>query len=224
QQHGASLFSKDGNTPQFDSPQEVAGVEQYINLMAQAKIVNTSDAEYSNGTEALQDFASGKVAMVMWQGADGSLKTDGMSTADYGIAPMPLPASGQGNQVNSMVAGINISIFKNTKNKDGAIKFVKFMTSTPIQEELNAAYGSLPTVKSAYSDPAFQTPTDKVLQEVLGTTSAPLPQVAKESQFETAVGEQMKALFADAASGKPINDATVKAALTTANQQMAAGG
>lgn len=224
QQHGASLFSKDGNTPQFDSPQEVAGVEQYINLMAKAKIVNTSDAEYSNGTEALQDFASGKTAMVMWQGADGSLKTDGMNPADFGIAPIPLPPAGQGNQVNSMVAGINISIFKNTKNKDGAIKFVKFMTSTPIQEELNAAYGSLPTVKAAYSDPAFQTPTDKVLQQVLGSTSAPLPQVAKESQFETAVGEQMKALFADAASGKPINDATVKAALTTANQQMAAGG
>jgi multiple sugar transport system substrate-binding protein len=223
QQHGAQLFAKDGTTPQFNSDAEVAGVEQYLNLMAQSKIVNPSDAEYSNGTEALQDFASGKTAMVMWQGSDGSLKTDGMSTSDYGLAPIPLPAGGA-NQINSMIAGINISIFKNTKNQAGAVKFVKFMTSAPVQEDLNAAYGSLPTVKAAYSDPAFQTDTDKVLQQVLANTSAPLPQVAKESQFETLVGEQMKTLFADAASGKAINDATVKAALTTANQQMAASG
>ena len=220
-QHGASLFAKDG-TPQFNSPPEIAGVEQYINLMAQDKIVNPSDAEYSNGTEAVQDFAAGKVGMLMWQGADGSLKTDGMSPSDFAIAPIPLPTGGP--QVNTMVAGINVCIFKDTKNMDGATKFVKFMTSVPVQQDLNAAYGSLPVIKAAYSDPRFDTNTVKVLQNELLNTSAPLPQVAKESQYETLVGQAMKQLFADAAGGKPINDATVGAALTTANQQMQAGG
>jgi multiple sugar transport system substrate-binding protein len=223
QEHGAQLFDSSGK-PQFDSAQEVAGVKQYVDLLATDKIVNPTDAEYANGTEAVQDFASGKAAMLMWQGSDGSLKTDGMNPADYGLAPIPLPTAGTGNQVDSMVAGINISVFKNTKNQAGALKFVNFLTSTNEQEILNKAYGSLPSVKAAYTDPAFQTTTDKTLQQVLSTTSAPLPQVPSESQFETLVGNAMKGLFADAASGKPVTDASVKAALSQANQQMTASG
>ena len=47
-----------------------------------------------------------------------------------------------------------------------------------------------------------------------------MPQVAKESQFETVVGTAVKNLFADAASGKPVSAATVKAQLSSAQQQM----
>ena len=43
---------------------------------------------------------------------------------------------------------------------------------------------------------------------------------AKESQFETVVGTAVKNLFADAASGKPVSAATVKAQLSSAQQQM----
>ena len=47
-----------------------------------------------------------------------------------------------------------------------------------------------------------------------------MPQVAKESQFETEVGTAVKNLMADAASGKPVSAATVKAQLATAQQNM----
>ena len=52
-----------------------------------------------------------------------------------------------------------------------------------------------------------------MLRNVLGTSAVALPQVPKESQFETAVGTAVKNLFADAASGKPVSAATVKAAV-----------
>ncbi len=54
-----------------------------------------------------------------------------------------------------MVAGINMAVFKHTKNQDGALKFVKFMTSDAEQKILNKTYGSLPAVKAAHADPAF---------------------------------------------------------------------
>ncbi|MFF0206070.1 sugar ABC transporter substrate-binding protein, partial [Streptomyces sp. NPDC005017] len=54
----------------------------------------------------------------------------------------------------------------------------------------------------------------------LATSAAALPQVADESQFETAVGTAVKELFADAAAGKKTTTATVKAALDKAQQQM----
>ncbi|WP_220183279.1 ABC transporter substrate-binding protein [Sphaerisporangium album] len=223
QQHGGDLFDASGK-PQFDSPQNVAAIKQYLDLMAVHKIVNPSNAEYANGTEAVQDFVNGKAGMLMWQSIASNIKAAGVNEADFGLAPIPLPdPSSGGRQVNGMVAGINLSVFNYTKNKDAALKFVKFMTSPEEQKILNKTYGSLPTVTDGYDDPAFQTENIKAFQQILATTAAPLPQVPEESQFETLVGTAMNQLWADAASGKPITDATVKAKLTQANQQVQPG-
>ncbi|MBB2740642.1 UNVERIFIED_ORG: multiple sugar transport system substrate-binding protein [Microbispora rosea subsp. rosea] len=219
-QHGADLFDASGK-PHFDSDQEVAAIKQYLDLMAAHKIVNPSNAEYANGTEAVQDFVSGKAGMLMWQSIATQLKQAGWSEEDYGLAPIPLPDPSQGGkQVNAMVAGINLAVFKTAANKDGALKFAQFMTSKQTQQNLNKAYGSLPTVTDAYDDPAFESETIKTFQQILSSTAAPLPQVAQESQFETLVGNAMNQLFADAASGKPVTEEAVKAKLTEANQQM----
>jgi multiple sugar transport system substrate-binding protein len=224
QQQGAQLFSPDGKA-QFDSPQETTAITDFVNLMAKDKIVNPSNAEYAN-QQSVTDFAQGKAAMLMWQAAASSLKRQGMSADQYGIAPIPLPAQTPpgGKKVTSMVAGINMAVFKNTHNRAGALKFVKFMTSRDEQKLLNKSYGSLPPVKDAYPDPAFDTPELKVLHDVLSTSSAPLPQVPQESQYETLVGNAVKKLFADAASGHTVSQSTVKSELTKAKQQMAAGG
>jgi multiple sugar transport system substrate-binding protein len=100
------------------------------------------------------------------------------------------------------------------------VKFVKFMTSTAEQKTLNAAYGSIPPVKDAEDDPAFAAGDLTTLRQVLAHTAAPLPQVPDESQFETLVGTAVKDLFADAAAGRPVTEASVRAALTKAQQQL----
>jgi multiple sugar transport system substrate-binding protein len=224
QQYGSDFFDSSGK-PQFDSAGAVAGVKRYLDFMATDKIVNPSDAQYSTN-QSVTDFATGKASMMLWQAADSSIKSHGMSTADYGVAPVPfeVPAPAGAKHVNSMVAGINLAVFANTKHKDAALKFVKFMTSDAEQIVLNKAYSSLPTVQGAYSDPAFQTDVVKIYQQILSSTAAPLPEVPEESQFETLVGGSMKDLFADAASGKPITDAAIKSKLTADNQQVKAGG
>jgi multiple sugar transport system substrate-binding protein len=225
QQQGGSFFDSSGK-PTFDTPQNIAGIQQYINFIGADKIANPSDAEYSNGTEAVQDFANGKSAMLMWQAASASLANYGMQPDAYGVVPVPFPASppSGGKHVDSIVAGINMSIFANTKNLSGSEAFVKFMTSAPIQIELNKAYGSLPSVTDAYTDPAFTTPDAKVLQGVLANTAAPMPEIPAESEFETVMGTVMKNLFADAAQGKPITSALVASQLDAAQQTMEAAG
>jgi multiple sugar transport system substrate-binding protein len=224
QQYGADLFDSSGK-PQFNSPGEVAAIKRYVDFMAVDKIVNPSDAEY-NANQSVTDFATGKASMLLWQAADSSLKSHGMSPSDYGVAPIPfqVPVPSGGKHVNSMVAGINLAVFANTKHKDAALKFAKFMTSDAEQIALNKTYGSMPTVQGAYSDAAFQTDQVKVFQQILSTTAAPLPEVPEESQFETLVGAAMKNMFADAASGKAITDDYIKSKLTAANQQVKAGG
>ncbi|MFF0593712.1 ABC transporter substrate-binding protein [Streptomyces antibioticus] len=221
-QHGADFFTADGK-PDFTSDGAVAAVKQYVDLMAKDKAIPAGNAEYAQN-QSVSDFAKGKTAMLLWQSASANLKSQGMSEDSYGIAPVPVQSGtpGTGKQVNSMVAGINISVFKNSDNLDGATKFVKFMTSDEEQKILNTAYSSIPPVAAAQSDAAFNSPATAVLKDTLAKSAAALPQVADESQFETAVGTAVKELFADAAAGRAVTTASVKARLEKAQQQMPA--
>ncbi len=218
-QHGADFFDASGN-PTFTSPGAVQGVKQFIDLMATDKIVAPGDAEYDQN-QSLADFADGKAAMVMWQAAGPALKARGMAPGTYGVAPVPVQSGTPGaSNIDSMVAGINIAIFKNSGNLAGALKFVKFMTSDAVQRQLNEEYGSIPPVKSALNGPAFSSPELTVLRQVLANSAAALPQVPKESQFETLVGTAMKNLFAIAAAGHQVTTAMVEQQLAKAQQQM----
>ncbi|WP_416959061.1 ABC transporter substrate-binding protein [Streptomyces sp. Agncl-13] len=221
-QHNAEFFTADGKAD-FTNDGVVTAVKQYVDLMAKDKVIPVGNAEYAQN-QSVSDFAKGKTAMLMWQSASANLKSQGMSESSYGIAPIPVQSGtpGTGAQTNSMVAGINLAVFKNTNNLDGSTKFVKFMTSDAEQKILNTAYSSIPPVKTAQEDTAFNTPANAVLKDTLAKSAAALPQVADESQFETAVGTAVKNLFADAAAGRAVTTASVKAELEKAQQQMPA--
>jgi multiple sugar transport system substrate-binding protein len=219
-QHGADFFTPDGK-PDFTSDGAVAAVKQYIDLMARHEIVAKGNAEYAQN-QSLSDFAKDRTAMVLWQTAAATFKAQGMEDSEWGVVPAPVRSGkpGRGTATNSMVAGINLAVFRNTKNIDGAMKFVEFMTGDEEQKILNKAYGSIPPVTSAQADPAFNTPALAPLRQTLATSAAALPQVPEESQFETVVGTAVKELFADAAAGRPVTAETVRAKLEKAQQQM----
>ncbi|WP_394834808.1 sugar ABC transporter substrate-binding protein [Pendulispora rubella] len=220
-QHGADFFDASGK-PTFDSPGAVAAIKQYVDFIAQDKIAAPGNAEYA-ANQSVTDFANGKVAMLMWQVAGAKFKSHGMNPDDIGVAPIPVQAGATGSKATaSMVAGINLTVFKNTKNLDGALQFVKFMTSKEESIALNKTYGSISPLKEAQDDPAFNTPELKTISNVLAAHAAPLPQVPNESQFETLVGTAMKNLLAAAAAGKPTTTESVKAELVKAQQQMPA--
>ncbi|MFD8972702.1 MULTISPECIES: extracellular solute-binding protein [unclassified Streptomyces] len=219
-QHGADFFTADGKAD-FTSDGAVAAVKQYVDLMATQKIVAPGNAEYAQN-QSLSDFAKNKTGMVLWQTPSQTFASQGMTPEEWGVVPAPVPSGkpGAGKQTNSMVAGINMAVFKNTKNLDGALKFVKFMTSDGEQVILNKTYGSVPPVKGAQKDPSFADPSLDVIRETLASSAAALPQVPEESQFETVVGTAVKELFADAAAGRPVTTESVRAKLDKAQQQM----
>jgi len=220
-QHGADPFDSAGK-PDFTSAGIVAGVKQYVDLMADG-MVNPSSAQYKNGPEAPGDFAKGKAAMLMSQNnADNTLQADGMKSSEYGVVPIPAPSGGQ--DVASFVAGINLSIFKNTKNEDGALKFVKFMTSKDTQTTLDKPFTALPVVKGGTVDFTDSAAEAKAFESVLQNRAEPLPLVPAEAAYETNVGNAVNALVAQAATGKAVTDADVTAALKEAEDKMAASG
>ena len=219
QQYGGEWFDKSGK-PTFDTPQNAQGIKRYVDFLAADKITNPGNAEYAQN-ESVNDFATGKAAMLLWQAAGNQLTLHGMKPEEWGVAPVPFPANAPGGKkVNSMVAGINIAIFKHSKNQQGALDFVKFMTSDEEQRVLNKVYGSLPSVTTVSDDPAFSGPEQKVIAETLASTAAPLPQVPQESQYETLVGNVMNDLFAKAAKGKSPTVAEIQDKLKTAQEQV----
>ncbi|MEU8972297.1 extracellular solute-binding protein [Streptomyces monashensis] len=221
-QRGADFFTADGK-PDFTAPKVVDAVKSYVDLMATDKAIPTGDAEYAQN-QSVSDFAKGRQAMLLWQSAAANLTSQGMSAGSYGIAPVPVISGtpGSGTQVDSAFMGINLAVFKNTHNLDGATQFVKFMTSDAEQKILNKAYSSIPPVTSAQADAAFGTPANAVLKSTLSASAAAMPQVPSESQFETTVGTAVKNLFADAAAGRAVTTGSVKAELEKAQQQMPA--
>jgi multiple sugar transport system substrate-binding protein len=221
-QNGAEFFSADGK-PTFTSDGIVNGIARYLDLMQADKVVNPSNAQYDNGTQAINDFANGKAAMVLSQNnANSSIASQGMKDDAYGVVAFPAPAGG--TQIATMVAGINMSIFKNTKNKDAALQFVKFMTSEATQASLDKSFAALPVLQGV--TPSFTTNAEqaKTFEDIYSNKSKPLPLVAAEDQFESTVGKAMNQMFAKVASGGTVSKADIKAALTTAQQAVEAAG
>jgi len=220
-QHGATPFDASGK-PTFDSDQQVAGIKQYLDLW-QDGYVNPSNVQLTQGTQATQEFAAGKSAMLFAQtGQLSVLKSSGMSSEKFGIVPIPTPSPlpPGGAEITSFAAGTNISIFKDSKNQDSAKALIKFLTTDEEQLAINKAYGTLPIVTtvpaSKVGDPALY----QVFQDVLAKTAEPLPRVANEGEYETNVGNAVVDLQRQIASGTKVDEAAIKAAMTAAQQKM----
>lgn len=219
-QNGAALFDDDGQ-PTFTEDGVVTGIKRYLDLMQTDKVADVGNAQYDNGTKSVSDFANKKAAMVINQNnADNSIAAAGMTSDEYGVVPFPAPADG--DKIASFIAGINLSIFKNTDNKDGALEFVKFMTSEDTQNAVGKPFASLPVLEGvapSFTDNAEEAAT---FQEIYSTMAQPLPLVPAEDQFESTVGKAMNEMFATIATGGTVTEADIKKALQTAQDQVIA--
>ncbi|RLP75603.1 sugar ABC transporter substrate-binding protein [Mycetocola tolaasinivorans] len=217
-QNGGSAFDKAGK-PTFTSDGMVAGVKQYVDLLATDKVVNPSVAQYTEGAQAAGDFARGDAAMYMAQTSSGNvLAQNGMTEDQYGVVPIPAPVGG--DKIGSFVAGTNISIFKSSKNVDAALEFVKFLTSDEEQAILNKAYTSLPVVTGVEGRFTEDTELLNTWTEILTDFSKPLPLVPGVQAFQANVGGAVVSLIAQAATGGTITTDTVRKALDEAEQKM----
>jgi multiple sugar transport system substrate-binding protein len=218
EQNGGSWYDSSGK-PTFTTDANVQGVLRYINLMQDNKVVSKADAEYSNGTEAMADFAKGKVAMVVNQNNGSStLTADGMSPSAYGVAAIPTTQGGK--NITSGIQGINLSIFKNSKNQKADLQFIKFMTSSYAQGQIGRPYATIPVVKGVTPNFSSDKNLESVFTKIYDTQSAPYPLVASEGAFEQQVGTALNGLFATVATGGKVTASDVKKALQTAEDKV----
>jgi multiple sugar transport system substrate-binding protein len=152
---GGKLFASDGKDPQFDEAavQEMATIvkDLYASKASTKAALNWGFTELQ---QALQTGSASSATFGLYR--YNSLKSSGATDLAWAPAPAFDPAGKQA--VNGQVISINA----NSKKKDAAWEFVKFMTSPETQAGL-AKGGEVVSRKSTYSNPYFQQPEAKNL-------------------------------------------------------------
>ncbi len=97
----------------------------------------------------------------------------------------------------SFVGGCNLVIFKASRHKELAWKFLEFMSDPAVQVEWMRATTDLPSVKAVWNDPYF---ADKPLVQVFGRqmfdTASP-PTVPEWEQIASAIDDTMERIVLD---------------------------
>lgn len=149
--NGAQV-TKDGDTAyNFDTPELTEALSYYASFFSSgladkaAAVQPTTDA----------DFASGKVPMFIsgpWMMAAVE-KVGGAGFKDkYDLMQIP---GNNGKPSSSFVGGSDLVVFKNTQNRATAWKLVEFLSDPKTQVLWYKLSTDLPSVKSAWQDPAL---------------------------------------------------------------------
>jgi multiple sugar transport system substrate-binding protein len=151
--NGADLTKDGGKAYNFDTPEIKEAVDYYQSFFTEG--ISDKAAPATPTTEP--DFASGKVPMFIsgpWM-MSAVEKVGGAGFKDkYAVAPMPTKKSS-----SSFVGGSDFVVFKDSKQRDTAWKFVQWLTDPKTQVKWYQQSTDLPSVKSAWDDPAISSDT-----------------------------------------------------------------
>ncbi|MDX3663073.1 sugar ABC transporter substrate-binding protein [Streptomyces sp. ID05-26A] len=184
--NGASLTKNDNGAYNFDSPELKEALEYYGSFFAEG--IADKGAPAQPTTEP--DFVSGRVPMFIsgpWMmSAVEKLGGDGFKDK-YDVMPMPVKKTS-----SSFVGGSNLVVFKETKNRDSAWKFVNWLADEKTQVKWYQQATVLPSVRDAWQDPALTADTKlATFGKQLETAQAP-PTFATWEQAITALDTEVE--------------------------------
>ncbi len=143
-QNGGEVIS--GGNFTLDSPMAVEALAYYESYFDEG----LAPKDLPQG--ALEpDFAAGKIgAFISGPWHIGILKDQG-AAGKYDLWQMPAKQA-----ATSFVGGGNLAVFKDAKNRDGAWKFVSWLSKPQVQVKWYQASSDLPAVKAGWDDPALK--------------------------------------------------------------------
>jgi multiple sugar transport system substrate-binding protein len=142
---GGQVVGSDGminfNTPEFQK-----AVDVYTGLYADKSVPTNADFDQ------VQGFTSGIAPMLV----SGPYLASAINSAapdlkgKWSVAPMPA-----GTANTSLLAGSNMGVWGSSKNVNGALKLLDFLSEPQTQLTFYKLDGQLPTVKAALADPSM---------------------------------------------------------------------
>ena len=178
---GGDFLSPDRKTCTLDSKEVFDGISFYIDLV-RANYVPIEYLELHTAQHS-GNFNDGACAMYFdgpyeiktltrpasEGGAQGSVTSRNFSVTDYPKGPKGL---------YTFVGGSSLAVFKQAKNKAGAMAVIQYLTSKTAQVEYAKVSGFLPARRDAFGDPFFAAdPNRKVFKEAVlyGKTYPSIP-------------------------------------------------
>jgi len=146
--NGAEVATADQKKYTFDTPETTEAAKYYQSyftdkIAAKQLPLNSRAPSFVNGSVPM--FISGPWEM----GGLNDLGGPGFKDK-YGVMMMPKQKT-----ATSFVGGSDLAAFKNSKNRDSAWKFVQWLSDPKTQVKFFALSTDLPSVKSAWTDPAL---------------------------------------------------------------------
>lgn len=142
--NGVGVTNDVGTEYTLDSPEMVEALEFYKSIfddgLSASRLLDPGELEsgFAKGTHA--SFISGP-----WH--TGLVEEAGVTADQYAVAPLPGKDSAPGT---SFLGGGNLAVLEGSDNRDGAWKFVQWMSESETQQAFYDEVGDLPAVKSAW--------------------------------------------------------------------------
>lgn len=204
-QAGAQLVSSDGKTFTLDSPELVDALRYYQSLFTDG----LAPTDLPQGSLE-PDFMAGKIGSFVSGPWHVGILTDLDSAGMANVALAPLPA---GKKQASFIGGANLAVFKDAKSRDAAWTFVNWLSQPETQAAWYQAVKDLPSVASAWQDPAIAGDANlAVFGEQLKTAVAP-PSIPTWEEVASVIDTELERLTKSGADPQEV---------ATAIQQQAA--
>ncbi|MET9307274.1 sugar ABC transporter substrate-binding protein [Streptomyces cellulosae] len=168
-----SFWDSTGKKTTVDDPRNVKALEKYAALFKKV----TPAADLNNDfTKMVAQWDSGEIGMLNHNLGSFQDHVKALGVEKFRGIPQPVGPDGKRVQVSNPVDGIGL--FKSSKNKDAAWKFIEFATSAQSNSKFNESAGQVPAHQDAAKDAwiAKAEPT-KLAAQALGDGSTTIVQL-----------------------------------------------
>lgn len=182
--NGGRFLKNNDSRGAFDDPATLEAMRFYLTFFAEG-LATRSTTEFPN---IYQAFSEGAFAMMVtgpWNVAQMRRRVPEI-TSKWTTAMLPLKK----NQ-RSLAGGASLVIFKNSKNRDAAWRFIEFMSRPETQVEFFRLTQDLPAVQAAWGSPEIQ--SDREIQAFYEQLQQvqPAPKIAEWEQIAVKLQEHL---------------------------------
>jgi ABC-type glycerol-3-phosphate transport system substrate-binding protein len=212
---GVKVISDDGKTFTFDSPDAVAWLQMYVDMVKDGtvdKTVLVTDQDRIG----LDLFTSGKAAF--YQTGPNLIRDVRQNNPGlYGyLATVPAPV-GKSGVLNKGLMGISVK--KDTKFPNAAIALAQFFTNPKSMLEFSKIVAIYPSTPASYDDPFFsakpvaiEDSAKPIAKSIISTYADILPTIPKKADVNNLVLQAIQqALFNNVPAQKALSDAVTAA-------------
>jgi len=168
-QMGVQLTNPEGTKAAFNTPEGQKAVQYWVDMYKNDLIPKNSITD--NHGKATDLYQAGEVAML--PSGPQFLKIVGENAPDVAKATVSAPQlTGSTGKMN--VAVMNLTVPKQTKHKEEAVKFALYLTNAKNQLEFSKLTAILPSVKEAAEDAYFKQAGDQPIDKARAISAAQL--------------------------------------------------